>query len=113
MRSLLRSTIANATVTDSDLTARVSLRIDPFLLRAAELLPFEEVEVVNLATAERLRTYVEPAEEGSGTVGVHSGARRGDVIAILAFGVLHDGQTLDHKPRIVIVDANNRVVTAK
>ena len=110
MRTLLHSLIENATVTRVDTV--LSLRIDAFVLRAAELLPFERVEVVNLTTGEHVQTWVEAAAEGSGEVEVHSGARKGDTIAILSFVHLHEGQTLEHRARVVSLDANNRVITA-
>lgn len=116
MRSLLRSVIHNATVTECAASFPVRLVLDPFLMRAAELLPFEEVVIVDVATGERMRTWVEAGVEGSGEVRMHGGARgharSGDVVSILAFGILHDGQTLDHRARSVTVDARNRVVAA-
>ncbi len=108
MRSLLRSIIQNATVTHAD---SVSLRLDPLLLRAAELLPLEQVEVVNVATGERFTTFVESAAEGSGEVRVHGHARVGDAISILCWGFLHDGQTLAHRAKVVTVDGKNKVVS--
>lgn len=107
MRTLLRSLIRNATVTAS---GAPGLRLDAYILNAAELLPFEEVEIVNQTTRERFRTWVEPAAEGSGEVTV--AARQGDVISIAAFITLHEGQTLAHKPRVVTLDPNNQVVSA-
>jgi len=108
MRSLLRSIIQNATVTHAD---SVSLRLDPLLLRAAELLPLEQVEVVNVATGERFTTFVEVAAEGSGEVRVYGHARVGDAISILCWGFLHDGQTLAHRAKVVTVDGKNKVVS--
>ena len=108
MRALLRSIVQNATVTHAD---SVGLRLDPLLLRAAELLPLEQFEVVNVATGARFTTFVEAGEEGSGEVRVHSHARVGDVIAILCWGFLHDGQTLAHRAKVVTVDGENRVVS--
>lgn len=114
MRSLLRSVIHNATVTAADAASPVSVRLDPILLRAAELLPLEQVDVVNVANGERFTTYVEPAPEGSGEVRVHGGethhVRAGDIISILCWGYLHDGQTLGHKAKLVTLDGGNRVV---
>lgn len=82
-------------------------------MRAADLLAFEEVEIVNLATAERWRTYVEPA--GSGEVRLHTGARNaarvGDLVQVLSWGLLHDGQTLAHRVKIVALDDQNRIVS--
>lgn len=107
MISLARAIIREATVTHGD--ARDALRIDPVLLRSAELRPFEEVEIVNLATGSRLRTWVEEGVEASGEV--HApGARAGDRITVVAYTFLHEGQTLAHKVKLVSVDAGNRVV---
>jgi aspartate 1-decarboxylase len=108
MRALLRSIIQSATVTHVD---SVSLRLDPLLLRAAELLPLEQVEVVNVATGERFTTFVEAAAEGSGEVRVHGHARVGDAISILCWGFLHEGQTLVHRAKVVTVDGKNKVVS--
>jgi aspartate 1-decarboxylase len=116
MRTLLRAVIHNACVTHADSVTPVSLRIDAYLLRAAELLPYEQVEIVNVATGERFRTFVEGAAEGSGEVRLHAGSRspirRGDTISILAFGTMHDGQTLDHRARVVTLDAQNHIIEA-
>lgn len=107
MRSLLRAVIRNATVTHAD---SVGLRLDPLLMHAAELLPLEQVEVVNVATGARFTTFVEAGQEGSGEVRVHGIARAGDAITILCWGFLHDGQTLAHRAKVVTVDGENKVV---
>jgi aspartate 1-decarboxylase len=107
MISLARAIIREVTVTHGDV--RDALRVDPVLLRGAEIRPFEEVEVVNLATGARLRTWVEPAQEASGEV--HSpGARTGDRITIVAYTLLHEGQTLAHKVKLVTVNGANRLI---
>lgn len=105
IRRFLRAAIANATVTAGDST---SLRIDPVLLRAADILPFEEVEIVNHATGERFTTFAEPAAEQSAEVRIHR-VRTGDTISILSWSLLHDGQTLTHKVKLVTVE-ENRIV---
>jgi aspartate 1-decarboxylase len=105
IRSLLRSVIPSATVTRSE---AIALQLDPFILHAAELLPREEVELVNLATGARLRTFVEVSVEGSGEVAAPF--RAGDRIAILSFAQLHEGQTLAHKAKVVTLDEANRVI---
>ena len=114
IRSFVRSVIHNATVTSSDAAWPASLRLDAVLLRAAEILPLEEVEVINLATGERFRTWAESAEEGSGEVRVHGGikhpVRAGDTISIVVYGLLHDGQTIGHRARVVTLDVKNEVV---
>ena len=108
MRALLRSVIRNATVTHA---GSASLRIDPILMRAAELLPLERVEIVNVTTGAHFTTFVEAGQEGSGEVRVHGAARVGDVVSILSWGFLHEGQTLAHAAKVVTVDEKNRVVS--
>ena len=109
IRSLVRAVIHDAHVTNS---GGVSLSIDAFILRAAEILPFEAVTIVNPATGDEVSTWIEAAGEGSGEVSAPSGARKGDTISIVCYAQLHEGQTLDHKPRVVRLDANNRVIAA-
>ncbi|HET7434760.1 MAG TPA: aspartate 1-decarboxylase [Thermoanaerobaculia bacterium] len=107
IRRFLRAAIHDATVTSA---SGVAARIDPILLRAAEVLPLEEVEIVNHTTNERFTTYVDAAEEASGEVSVPH-TRQRDVISILSWGLLHDGQTLAHRAKLIRVDASNRVVS--
>lgn len=107
MITLVRSMIRNATATAGE--SRDALRIDPVLLRAADILPFAEVEVVNLATGVRYRTFAEPAAEASGELQA-PGVRTGDPVTIVSYTTLHEGQTLAHKAKIVSVDARNQLV---
>jgi len=115
MRTLLHAVIQNAVVTSAATLWPVALRVDAFVLRAAEILPFEEVEVINVSTGERFWTWIEPAAEGGGEVAVHAGTRSpvrtGDTVSIMAFSTFHEGQTLAHKPRLVTLGANNQVVS--
>jgi aspartate 1-decarboxylase len=108
IRSLVRSVIHDARVTH---VGSAALEIDAYVLRAAEILPFEEVEIVNETTGAHLRTWVEPAAEGSGEVRMQ-GARPGDVITIICYGMLHEGQTLDHTARVIRLDSQNRLLSA-
>lgn len=104
MRRLVRAAIRNATVSRGE---GFTLRIDPVILRAANILPLEEVEVVNHATGERTVTFAEPGESG---MVIAPRTRAGDVVSIVAWGVMHDGQTLAHKATIVTLEGKNRVV---
>jgi len=104
MRRLVRAAIQNATVTRSE---GLTLRIDPVILRAANILPLEEVELVNHSTSERFTTF---AELGGDKEVLAPRVRSGDVISIVAWGVMHDGQTLNHTAKIVTLDAGNVVV---
>ena len=104
MRRLVRAAIQNATVTRGE---GLTLRIDPVILRAANVLPLEEVEIVNHATAERFVTFAEAGAGGEVAIGR---VRAGDVVSILSWGTMHDGQTLAHKATLVTLDGENRVV---
>ena len=104
MRRLVRAAIQNATVTRGD---GLTLRIDPLLLAAANILPLEEVDVIHHATGERITTFAEAAGPAE-VIGPH--LRAGDIISIVSWGILHDGQTLHHSARIVTVDSSNTVI---
>jgi len=104
MRRLVRAAIRNATVTSSE---GLTLRIDPVILRAANILPLEEIEIVNHATNERVVTFTEIGEAGQVLA---PRMRTGDTVSIVSFGLMHDGQTLAHKATIVELDGENRVV---
>ncbi|HKR63492.1 MAG TPA: aspartate 1-decarboxylase [Thermoanaerobaculia bacterium] len=104
MRRLVRAAIQNATVTSGDSS---TLRIDPVILTAANILVLEEVEIVHHATGARVTTFAEAGASGE----VHApGMRAGDVISIVSWGLMHDGQTLGHEATIVSLDGSNAVV---
>ena len=104
MRRLVRAAIRNATVTRSE---GVTLRIDPLILTAANILPLEEVEIVNHATGERVVTFAEAGASGEVSA---PRMRAGDVVSILSWGTMHDGQTLNHTAKLVTLDAANHVI---
>jgi len=115
IRRFVRAVIHNASVTHAEVSWPVSLRIDPLLLRSADVRPFEEVEIVNTTTGSRWRSWAEPAAEGSGEIRMHAGpdqhVRASDVVTIVSYGLLHDGQTLAHKAKVLTLDSSNRVVS--
>ena len=104
MRRLVRAAIRNATVTRGD---SLTLRIDPLILTAANILPLEEVEAIDHATGQRTVTFAEAGGRGEITA---PRMRAGDTISILSWGTMHDGQTLHHTARIVTLDATNTVI---
>ena len=104
MRRLVRAAIQNATVTRGD---ALTLRLDPVILRAANILPLEEVEIVNHATGARITTFAEIGNAGE-VIAPHM--RGGDVVSIVSWGLLHDGQTLGHSATIVTLGEGNGVV---
>ena len=114
-RSMLKSKIHRATVTHADLDYEGSLTLDAKLLEAADILPFEEVHVWNVTRGTRLRTYAMSGEAGSGVVCVNGAAahlaRPGDLIIVATYTQLDDAAARTHRPRIVLVDADNRIRT--
>ena len=112
-RSMLKSKIHRARVTDSDLNYEGSIEIDQALMKSADILPYEEVWVWNLANGARFSTYVIPAPEGSGRICVNGAASRlaqeGDLVIIASFVQLEEEEIKSHQPRLVFVDENNRI----
>jgi aspartate 1-decarboxylase len=114
LRTMLTSKIHRATVTRADLHYVGSLTIDTDLLTAADLLPGEQVAVLDIDNGARLETYAIPGPAGSGIIGANGAAARlvspGDLVIILAYGQLDDAEARRHKPRVVFVDAANRII---
>ena len=110
-RVLLKSKIHRATLTGKELDYEGSIALDRRLMDAADLLPGEQVHVLNVNTGSRLVTYVIEAPAGSGTVMLNGPAARlgevGDVVVILAYGHYEDAAARRLKPHIVHVDARN------
>ncbi|HEX9114346.1 MAG TPA: aspartate 1-decarboxylase [Nitrospirota bacterium] len=112
-RLMLRSKIHRATVTDANLEYEGSLTVDPVLLEAAGILPYELVHVSNLNNGERFETYVIPGKRGSGEMVLNGPtARRGvksDKIIVFCYEYFNEDELRTFKPKIVLVDENNRV----
>jgi aspartate 1-decarboxylase len=115
LRTFLRSKIHRATLTQADLNYEGSIAIDPVLLEAAELLPFEKVEVYNISNGNRLATYVIPGERDTGIICLNGAAARlaqpGDLIIICCYAELSDEEIDSHRATVVLVDAQNRVTS--
>lgn len=113
MRILCKSKIHRAIVTDANLNYEGSLTLDPLLMEAAGLVPFEQVHVLNLNNGERFETYLIEGERGSGTVCVNGAAARlvqvGDPIIVLAYALVPEQELTDFHAKIVFVDERNRV----
>ena len=112
-RFMLKSKIHRATVTHADVDYEGSVTIDSNLLRAADVLPFEEVQLWNVTRGTRLATYALPGEAGSGVVCVNGAAahlaKPGDLIILATFTAMSDAAARGHTPRVVFVDGHNRV----
>ncbi len=112
-RFMLKSKIHRATLTGTELNYEGSITIDKTLLEAANMLPGEQVQVVNVNNGSRLITYVIEAEAGSGTILLNGAAARlgmpGDLVIILTYCTMTDEEIVTHKPIVVRVDENNRI----
>jgi len=112
-RLMLRSKIHRATVTDANLEYEGSLTVDPVLLEAASILPYEQVHVSNLNNGERFETYVIPGKRGSGEMVLNGPTARrgvkGDRVIVFCYEYFNDDELKTFKPKIVLVDENNRV----
>jgi aspartate 1-decarboxylase len=114
-RTMLKSKIHRATVTDCDLHYVGSITIDPDLLEAADMLEFEQVAVVDVDNGARFETYTIAGERGSGDMKLNGAAarlvHRGDTIIVISYGS-YDSEDLEHyNPRVVHVGANNEILT--
>ena len=114
MRVMLKSKIHRASVTQADLHYVGSIAIDRDLMDAADLLEGEQVTIADITNGARLETYVIPAPRGSGTVGINGAAAHlvatGDLVIIMSYAMLEDAEARSMKPRVVHVDADNRIV---
>jgi aspartate 1-decarboxylase len=113
-RHLMKSKIHRATTTSADLHYEGSLTVDEDLLDAADLLPYEQVQVVNVNNGARLSTYVIPGPRGSGVLQLNGAAARlgmpGDLAIVISYGVFDEEEADRHVPQVVFVDGANRIV---
>jgi aspartate 1-decarboxylase len=110
---MLRAKIHRATVTDANLEYEGSLTVDPVLLEAAGILPYEQVSVSNLNNGERFETYVIPGKRGAGEMVLNGptarkGAR-GDKVIVFCYEYYNEQELKSFKPRLVYVDEANRI----
>lgn len=114
LRTMFKSKIHRATVTHAELHYVGSLTVDQDLLDAADLLPGEQVSVVDIANGNRFETYLIPGERGSGVIGVNGAAAHlasvGDLVIVMSYAQLDDEEARRFVPTVVHVDADNRIV---
>jgi len=115
-RTLLKSKIHRATVTDADLHYQGSVKVDPLLMAAADLLAHERVEIYNVTNGERFATYVIAGTPGRGEVVINGAAahkaRRGDLVILASYAAYDEVEARRHEPRVVFVDERNHAVPA-
>ena len=113
-RTMLKSKIHRATVTQADLHYVGSVTVDADLMDAADLLPGEQVAIVDVTNGARLETYVIEGERGSGVIGINGAAAHlvhpGDTVILISYQAVEDHEARGVKPRIVHVGPDNRVV---
>ncbi|HYA38006.1 MAG TPA: aspartate 1-decarboxylase [Candidatus Methylomirabilis sp.] len=112
-RLMLKSKLHRVTVTHSELDYEGSVAIDGRLLDAADIREYERIEVYNRRNGERFATYAIRAEEGSGIISVNGAAAHkaspGDIVIICAYAELEEKELATFRPRLVYVDACNRI----
>ena len=113
-RTICKSKIHRATVTDANVEYPGSLTLDADLMKAADLLPYEQVHVVDVTNGARLVTYCIEGAPGSGTVCVNGAAARlvapGDKVILIAYAQLAPSEVESFSPKIVTVDERNRIL---
>ncbi|MCP3772412.1 aspartate 1-decarboxylase [Paenibacillus sp. MZ04-78.2] len=113
-RTMLKSKIHRATVTEANLNYVGSITIDQDLLDLVDMLPNEKVQIVNNNNGARFETYIIPGPRGSGVVCLNGAAARmvhpGDIVIILSYVMLLDEEARKHTPSIAIMGENNQVV---
>ena len=112
-RSMCKSKIHRATVTDANLAYEGSITLDPVLMEAADVREYEKVHVVNIANGARFETYVITGVEGSGDVVLNGAAARlvqpGDKVIIMSYAQYEEAELEGFRPRLVFVDDENRI----
>ncbi|WP_410768395.1 aspartate 1-decarboxylase [Fontibacillus sp. BL9] len=113
-RTMMKSKIHRATVTEANLNYVGSITIDESLMESADLLENEKVQIVNNNNGARLETYVIPGPRGSGVICLNGAAARlvqpGDNVIIISYAQMSPEELRSHKPTVVFVDENNRPV---
>ena len=113
-RTMLKSKIHRATVTQADLNYVGSVTIDEDLMDAADLLAGEQVAIVDVTNGARLETYVIAGPRGSGVIGINGAAARlvheGDLVIIISYCTVTDAEARELAPKVVFVDAGNRII---
>jgi aspartate 1-decarboxylase len=114
MRTMFKSKIHRATVTEANLNYVGSITIDGDLLKAADMLEYEQVAVVNVTTGARFETYIIAGAAGTGVICLNGGAARlaqpGDLVILITYAQVSAEELVTFKPTIVLVDAQNRLL---
>lgn len=116
-RTMCKGKIHRATVTQANLNYVGSITIDQTLLEAADIYPYEKVQVVNVNNGARLETYAIAGARGSGVICLNGAAARlaaeGDIVIIISYGQYNEQEIRSLEPHLVFVDAQNQLVEAR
>ena len=117
MRTMLKSKIHRARVTQCNVDYEGSITIDKDLMEAADLLTYEQVDVLNINNSARFHTYAIEGERGSGEICLNGAAARlvakGDIVIILSYQIVAEDEAATSSPRLVYVNSENRIVDTK
>ncbi|MGJ9456792.1 aspartate 1-decarboxylase [Oceanobacillus sp. CF4.6] len=112
-RTMMKSKIHRARVTEANLNYVGSVTIDESILEQVDILPHEKVQIVNNNNGERLETYVIPGERGTGVVCLNGAAARlvqeGDIVIIVSYAVVSEEELESHRPKVAIMNKYNQV----
>lgn len=112
-RTMMKSKLHRAIVTEADLNYVGSITIDSDLMAKADIIPNEKVQVVNNNNGARFETYAIPGPAGSGVICANGAAARlvqpGDIVIIISYGVYEDEEAMAYKPKIILLDSQNKV----
>jgi len=116
-RKMLKSKIHRATVTGADLHYEGSITIDPILMEAADIIPYEAVSIWNVTNGSRLETYAIEGERGSGVICLNGAAARlvapKDLVIIASFVDMDDEEAKRHEPKLVFVNERNEMLPTR
>jgi aspartate 1-decarboxylase len=111
---MLKGKIHRAHVTGADIDYEGSITLDPLLMEAADIIPFEQVHVLDITNGARLQTYAIEGQRGGGEVVINGAAARmvgeGDMVIVLAYHTVSEEDARKLSPRLVYVDEANRIV---
>ena len=114
LRTMMKSKIHRATVTQADLHYVGSVTVDEDLLDASDILPGELVHIVDIDNGARLETYTIAGERGTGVIGINGAAARlvhpGDLVILIAYGQMETAEAKVFEPNVVFVDKDNKIM---
>jgi aspartate 1-decarboxylase len=111
-RTLLKSKIHRATVTEADLHYDGSVTIDSDLMASADIVNHEQVDIYDITNGSRITTYAIPGPAGSGEICINGAAahrvEKGDLVIIVSYATYDEAELKEHEPRVILVDEQNR-----